>query len=120
MPLTPELVDEVRRLYQEGKSTREIAKALRLSLRDVGVALGPSISNQMNELAEMVAELERKVDYLIKNQRRLMFSLFGTAFGKKEEIVCPFCGDWIIPELSSDEEKFVCPKCRKTLAPAGI
>jgi transposase-like protein len=120
MPLTPELVEEVRKLYREGKSTREIAKALRLSLREIGIALGPSISVQLKELAEMVNEMERKVDYLIKNQRRLMFSLFGTAFGKKEEIVCPFCGDWIIPELSSDEEKFVCPKCRKTLAPARI
>jgi hypothetical protein len=122
MPLTPEDIDQIRKLYAEGKSTREIAKIKRKSLRDIAKALGPSIDRQIRELAELQSETDKKVDYALKKMGKLCFSLFSMAYAiarllrTDEIVVCPFCYNWITPEPSEDGDKFLCPKCGKTLA----
>ncbi|RSN72429.1 hypothetical protein [Candidatus Methanodesulfokora washburnensis] len=115
MPLTPEKVEEVRKLYEEGKSTREIAKALRLSLRDIGIALGPSIDDQLRELAELQSETDKKAEYAVKMMKKLWASFFLTAYRKGEEVICPYCYQPIVPADSADGKGVICPKCGKTL-----
>jgi transcriptional regulator with XRE-family HTH domain len=122
MPLTEEKIEEIKRLYSEGKSTREIAKALRVSFREISQVLGGGIEKQLSELAELQSEMDKKVDYLLKMMGKLRFSLFSMAYAvakllRTDEIVlCPFCYEWMAPVPSEDGDKLLCPKCGKTLA----
>ncbi|RSN74683.1 hypothetical protein [Candidatus Methanodesulfokora washburnensis] len=122
MPLTEEKIEEIKRLYSEGKSTREIAKALRVSFREISQVLGGGIEKQLSELAELQSEIDKKVDYLLKMMGKLRFSLFSMAYAiakllRTDEIVlCPFCYEWMAPVPSEDGDRFLCPKCGKTLA----
>jgi hypothetical protein len=122
MPLTEEKIEEIKRLYSEGKSTREIAKALRVSFREISQVLGGGIEKQLSELAELQSEIDKKVDYLLKMMGKLRFSLFSMAYAiakllRTDEIVlCPFCYEWMAPVSSEDGDKLLCPKCGKTLA----
>jgi DNA-binding CsgD family transcriptional regulator len=122
VPLTEEKIEEIKRLYSEGKSTREIAKALRVSFREISQVLGGGIEKQLSESAELQSETDKKVDYLLKMMEKLRFSLFSMAYAvakllRTDEIVlCPFCYEWMAPVPSEDGDKLLCPKCGKTLA----
>jgi transposase-like protein len=122
MPLTEEKIEEIKRLYSEGKSTREIAKALRVSFREISQVLGGGIEKQLSELAELQSEMDKKVDYLLKMMGKLRFSLFSMAYAvarllrTDKIVVCPFCYNWMAPVPSEDGDRFLCPKCGKTLA----
>jgi len=99
----------VKELYEQGYTYREIAKKLRISVRDISQILkGVTRKDEIDEIKERLQKLEERID----NASFMIRHALGDA---DIQIRCPHCHQWTLLRLikpkGMDEEKWACPLC---------
>lgn len=105
----------VKKLYEQGYTYREIAKELKISVRDISrIIRGDEKKDEIDEIKERLSELEKKIESLERQQKSVWDVLikFSKLIGKEgipKEWKCPSCG-----EKGHVIIYFECPNCGHT------
>ena len=126
--------ESVKKLYEQGYTYREIAKKLRISVRDISRILrGEERKDEIDEIKERLSKLEKKIEeigrdvsYCLDEIGSLIDRLDNApymirhALGSAEiKIRCPKCHEWFYLVLrkvkvgKTTVEKWVCSNCNQ-------
>lgn len=102
----------VRKLYEEGYTYREIARKLRISVRDISRIL--RVEERRDEIDEIKERMEKIENRLKKNEDRLEWIVYRILWAFEAigaEFPCNNC--WNMTTLEFDEERatWFCKNC---------
>jgi transposase len=130
-----ELKEElVKKLYEQGYTYREIAKKLRISVRDISRILkGEERKDEIDEIKERLSKLEKKIEeierdvsycldeieYLTGRLNNASYMIRHALGNAGIKIRCPKCHEWTYLELreikvgKTTEKRWVCSNCNQ-------
>ncbi|HIP25198.1 MAG TPA: hypothetical protein EYG81_01855 [Archaeoglobus profundus] len=108
----------VKKLYEQGYTYREIAKKLRISVRDISRILrGEERKDEIDEIKERLSRLEKKIESLIDRLDNASYMIRHALGSAKIKIRCPKCYEWTYLAFRKVKvgnrvvEKWVCSSC---------